>query len=73
MAKAESQGGGRVEEIKGTICSNLYSIIFLIFNTLFNVGEYAVLGEASQAQGHPRGRGEEIGPEKEGRGGTSPT
>jgi len=40
---------------------------------VFNVGKCTALGEASQAQGHPRGRGEEIGPEEEGRGGTSPT
>lgn len=40
---------------------------------MLNVGKYTVLGQASQAQGHPRGRGEEIGPEEEGRGGTSPT
>jgi len=72
MAKAKSQGRRGVEEIKGTICPYT-RVILLLFNTLFNVKKCIVLGEASQAQDHPRGRGEEIGPEEEGRGRTSPT
>jgi len=71
MAKAESQGRRGVEEIKGTIWP--YTRDILLFNTLFNVEKCIVLGEASQAQDHPRGRGKEIGPEEEGRGRTSPT
>jgi len=44
-----------------------------LFNILFDFTKYTVLGEASQAQGHPCGRGEEIGSEEERGGGTSPT
>lgn len=71
MAKTESQGGGGVEEIKGTIRPYLYLIssCLIFYLILKNI----LLGEASQAQGHPCRRGEEIGSEEEGGGGTSPT
>lgn len=79
IAEWRKQRAKEEEELK-RLKVRFYSIRILLFHLVFPLGilyqEYMLfffLGETSQAQGHPRRGGEEIGSKEEGRRGTSST